>query len=113
MRRSALRTTTGLTLTAAGAILLLAVRVHTAFLDLQTTGLILLATGLAWVWIPVAGKRAVLTRQLDRAMAYLDVDPGQLASIRVSLTELLDEPPTAAEPTVAAALSRPPFRRQY
>jgi hypothetical protein len=97
VRRPALRTTTGLTLTTVGAILLLAVRVHTAFLDLQTTGLILLAAGLAWLWIPVAGKRVLLTRQLDRAMAYLDADPGRLASSRVSLTELLDEPQATGE----------------
>lgn len=57
---------------------------------MQTAGVIVMALGLAWLWIPVRDKRAVLRRQFDRAMTYLDTDPGDSNSVRCSLDELLE-----------------------
>jgi hypothetical protein len=89
--RPALRVTTGLTLTATGAILLLAVRARVPFLDLPVTGLILMTAGLTWLWIPVRNKRALARRHFDRVMSYLQWGAGELDEARCSLTDLLAE----------------------
>lgn len=66
-----LRASAGLALTATGLICALAVHVHSRALNVQTAGIIVTALGLAWLWIPVRNKRALLRRQFDRAMRYL------------------------------------------
>ena len=107
---SGLRARTGLTLVTGGAILLLAVHVRTPFLDLQTVGLILFVTGLAWMWIPVRGKGELLRRQRTTLRAYLERDAGQLAGDRYPLGDLLE--PGAGQPAAGpdpAAESGPPF----
>jgi hypothetical protein len=86
----ALRTAAGLALTATGLICLLAVHIHSRAFSVQTAGLIVAALGLAWLWIPVRNKRALLRRQFDRAMSYLAWDPGEGGTVRCSLADLLE-----------------------
>ena len=83
-----LRTGTGLALLAGGAILLLAVHVRTSFLNLQTAGLILLLTGLSWLWIPVRDKRRLLRRALAGVRRYLERDADLVGGVRRPLAEL-------------------------
>jgi hypothetical protein len=85
-----LRASAGLVLTATGLICLLAVHVHTHAINVQTAGVIVTALGLAWLWIPVRNKAALLRRQFDRAMSYLSWDPGERGTVRCSLGELLE-----------------------
>lgn len=82
-----LRTGTGLALVTGGAILLLAVHVHTSFLNLQTAGLILLITGLGWFWIPVRDKRRLLRRTLAAIRRYLERDADLVGGVRRPLAE--------------------------
>jgi hypothetical protein len=86
-----LRARTGLTLIAAGAILLLAVRVRLSFLNVPATGLILIADGLAWLWIPVRAKRVLVRRYFDRVMSYLQWEASDAGERRHALTELLGD----------------------
>jgi hypothetical protein len=81
----------GLCLTAAGVILLLAVHVRLPFLNLQVTGLILIATGLTWLWIPVRAKRELIRRRFGQVMSYLEWDPSESErhQTRRPLAELL------------------------
>jgi len=84
----------GLALTATGLICTLAVHVHAGAVNMHTAGFIVMTLGLAWLWIPVRDKRAVLRRLADRAIRYSDramtyVDPGASTTARCSLDELL------------------------
>jgi hypothetical protein len=85
-----MRTSAGLALTATGLICALAVHIHSRAVDVHTAGIIITTLGLAWLWIPVRSKRALLRRQFDRAMRYLAWDPGEGSTVRCSLAELLD-----------------------
>lgn len=87
-----LRQRTGIVLAAIGAVLWLGVHARLAFVATQTSGFVLMLAGLAWLWIPVRGKRQRLRRYLDRAMAYLAWQPGQASADRCSLDELLRIP---------------------
>jgi hypothetical protein len=84
-----LRPGTGLALIAVGLVLLLAVRVHTASVDLRTTGFILAGTGLTWLWLPVGDKKDLLGRQVQRALRYMCWDPSE-PTVRSPLADLLD-----------------------
>jgi len=62
-----MKTATGLTLVAVGAILAFAVTAHLKFLDLQVVGWVIILTGLAGIFIPRGGygwlrKRVVVRR---------------------------------------------------
>ena len=62
-----MKTATGLTLVAIGAILAFAVTAHLKFLDLQVVGWVIILTGLAGIFIPRGGygwlrKRVVVRR---------------------------------------------------
>jgi hypothetical protein len=102
--RPALPVPAGLAMTATGAILLLAVHGRLPFLDLRATGLILTATGLTWLWLPVRAKRELIRQHFRRVMSYLQWDAGERAEARCQLTELLAEGTPAA---TAAALRGP------
>jgi hypothetical protein len=97
-RRPALRVTTGLALSAAGAILLLAVHVRLSFLSIPVTGLILLVTGLMWLWIPVRRKRELIGRCFSQVMGYLQWEAASLSGTRSTLTEMLADPAIPADP---------------
>ena len=80
-------------LTSAGAILLLAVHARVWFLNVPAAGLILVVTGLTWLWLPVPAKRALVGRQFDRIMSYLqwDARESELRQSRHPLADLLAE----------------------
>ena len=86
----ALRRTTGIVITAAGAILFLAVHATVAFVATQRAGLVLLATGLLWLWIPVPDKRNRLQRRFNQLMSFLEWDPAPAQSAKCSLQDLLE-----------------------
>jgi hypothetical protein len=88
-QRPALRRSTGIVLAAGGAILWLAVHVTVAFVAIQRAGLVLLVTGLVWLWLPVRGKRDRLRRRFDQVMTFLEWDPGAEQSAECSLEDLL------------------------
>jgi hypothetical protein len=69
-----MRTATGLTLVAIGAILALAIRTSPSFLNLQITGWVIMLTGVAGVLIPRRGngvlrRRTVVWRPRSTAVA--------------------------------------------
>jgi hypothetical protein len=84
-------------LTAAGAILWLAVHATVAFVAIQRVGLVLLVTGLLWLWLPVPDKRARLRRRFHQLASFLEWDPAVAEDTRCSLDDLLeartDSPP--------------------
>jgi hypothetical protein len=76
-------------LTAGGAILWLAVHVTVAFVAVQRAGLVLLVTGMLWLWLPVPGKRDHLRRRFNQLMNFLEWDPASAESATCSLEDLL------------------------
>ncbi len=103
---SALRAPTGLVLTALGSILLLAVHIRLGFIKAQPAGLVLLVTGLAWLWLPVRGKRTLVKRMSDRVVAFLEWDGTGTAEAQCSLAELLQS--RAVQPDDARAATIEP-----
>ena len=75
----------------------LAVHVTVAFVAVQRAGFVLLATGLLWLWLPVADKRDGLGRRFNQLMNFLEWDPASAESTKCSLEDLLqplsDSPP--------------------
>jgi hypothetical protein len=96
-RPPALRRTTGLVLTAAGAILWLAVHATVAFVAIQRAGLVLLVTGLLWLWLGMPDKRDRIRRRFNQFMRFLEWDPAAAQEARCSLEDLL-EPRSGAAP---------------
>jgi hypothetical protein len=86
----ALRRTTGIVLTVVGAILWLAVHTTVAFVATQRAGLVLLATGLLWLWIPVPDKWDRLRRRFSYLVSFLEWDPASAQSAKCSLEDLLE-----------------------
>jgi hypothetical protein len=80
---------------ATGAILLVALHIRAGFLNPARAGLVLLVVGLAWLWLPVRDKRALLRRQAGRLRDCLAHDTGAARGARVPLTELLSDPEPA------------------
>ena len=85
-----MHTSAGLALTATGLVCALAVHIHARAVNVQAAGIIVTGLGLAWLWIPVRSKRALLRRQFNRTMRYLAWDPGEGSTVRCSLAELLE-----------------------
>jgi hypothetical protein len=86
----ALRRTTGIVLTAVGAILWLAVHTTVAFVATQRAGLVLLVTGLLWLWIPVPDKWDRLRRRFSQLVRFFEWDPTSAQSAKCSLEDLLE-----------------------
>jgi hypothetical protein len=61
-----MRTATGLTLVAIGAIFAFAIRTTPSFLDLQTTGWVIMLTGVAGMLIPRRGNARIRRRTVVR-----------------------------------------------
>jgi hypothetical protein len=101
-----MRTSTGLTVTAVGAILLLAVHIPVPWLSLKIAGLIIMATGLAGLRIPqeVGGW---LRHNQDRVMETFDPVSDADDTPRVPLDSLLD-PSAAPGPVPSAGLGSVP-----
>ena len=99
-----MRTSTGLTVTAVGAILLLAVHIPVPWLSLKIAGLIIMATGLAGLRIPqqVGGW---LRHNQDRVLETFDPVSHADDTPRVPLDSLLD--PSAGPGWVPSARPGP------
>jgi hypothetical protein len=107
----ALRRTTGIVLTVVGAILWLAVHTTVAFISTQRGGLVLLVTGLLWLWIPVPDKRDRLRRRFSQLVSFFEWDPGSAQSAKCSLEDLLEpRSVSAAQLDVGAQGPTPPMR---
>jgi hypothetical protein len=104
-----MKTATGLTLVAIGAILAFAVKAHPAFLNLQVAGWVIIIVGLAGLLVPQRGygwlRRRVVVRRTPgarpaarveetRAPGYVMLDP--VGTAEPAETETLVE--TAPEP---------------
>jgi hypothetical protein len=86
----ALRRTTGIVLTVVGAILWLAVHTTVAFVATQRAGLVLLVTGLLWLWIPVPDKWDRFRRRFSQLVSFFEWDPASAQSAKCSLEDLLE-----------------------
>ncbi len=73
-----MKTATGLTLVAIGAILAFAVHAHLRVLNLQVVGWVVILTGLAGIFIPRSGygwlRKRVVTRRGPRGQVVRTVD---------------------------------------
>jgi hypothetical protein len=98
---------TGLALVAVGLVLLLAVRVHTASVDLQTAGFILAGVGVTWLWAPVRDKKALLRRQVRRVIRYLSWD-GSEPTAPGTLADLLTDAGHSGTPPASTSRERLP-----
>lgn len=94
---SALHPGTGVALTAVGLVLLLGVHWQLASVDVTMAGLVLAGVGVAWLWTPVRGKRALVEEQLRRALRYLSWD-GAEPTDRCELTDLFGTTGDSVEP---------------
>ena len=94
----ALRRTTGILLAAVGAILWLAVHTTVAFVATERAGLVLLVTGLLWLWIPVPDKRDRLRRRSSQLVSFFEWDPASAESAQCSLEDLLEPRSDSAPP---------------
>ena len=92
-----MRRTTGIVLAIAGAILWLAVHATVTFVATQRVGLVLLVTGMLWLWLPVPDKRDRLRRRFNQLMSFLEWDAASAQGARCSLEDLL-EPRTDSAP---------------
>jgi hypothetical protein len=97
----ALRRTTGIVLTVAGAILWLGVHTTVAFVATERAGLVLLVTGLVWLWIPVPDKRDRLRRRLSQLVSFIEWDPAATRAAKCSLEDLFAGSSDSAPPTLA------------
>jgi len=70
-----MRTATGLTLVAIGAILAFAIRTSPSFLDLQVAGWVIMLTGVAGMFIPRRGSGGLRRRIVVRRPRGFAVDP--------------------------------------
>jgi hypothetical protein len=93
----ALRRTTGIVLTVVGAILWLGVHTTVAFVATQRAGLVLLVTGLLWLWIPVPDKWDRLRRRFSQLVSFFEWNPASAQSAKCSLEDML-EPPSDPAP---------------
>jgi hypothetical protein len=86
----ALRRTTGIVLTVVGAILWLAVHTTVAFVATQRAGLVLLVTGLLWLWIPVPDKWNRFRRRFSQVVSFFEWNPASAQSAKCSLEDMLE-----------------------
>jgi hypothetical protein len=103
-----MRTATGLTLVAIGAILAFAVRTSPSFLDLQITGWVIMLAGVAGVIIPRRGngrlrRRTVVWRPRSTAVAA-GGGPRALGIGRVLHRPSAPRTPPAAESTAGQVI---------
>ena len=73
-----MKTATGLTLVAIGAILTFAIKAHPRFLNLEIAGWVIILTGLAGIFVPRSGygwlRRRVVVRTGSRGQIVRSVD---------------------------------------
>ncbi len=107
-----MKTATGLTLVAIGAILAFAVNAHLQFLNLQVVGWVIILTGLAGIFVPRSAygqmRRRVVYRRTPRAGAVSVAGDASAAPYIVDTPAppaVLDTP----APPVAVDTSTPPI----
>jgi hypothetical protein len=108
-----MKTATGLTLVAIGAILAFAVKAHPSFLNLQVAGWVIIVVGLAGLLVPQRGygwlRRRVVVRRTPgarpesrveetRAPGYVMLDPVSPARPAEAETLVETDPEPAPEP---------------
>jgi hypothetical protein len=108
-----MKTATGLTLVAIGAILAFAVKAHPSFLNLQVAGWVIIIVGLAGLLVPQRGygwlRRRVVVRRTPgarpvsrteetRAPGYVMLDPVGPAEPAEAETRVETAPEPAPEP---------------
>ena len=111
-----MKTATGLTLVAIGAILAFAVTAHPSFLNLQVAGWVIMAVGIAGFFVPQRGygwlRRRVVVRRGNRPVTrveetrdhnYVELNPGEIGDGDPVVT---DPPP--ARPTARSEILSPP-----
>ena len=111
-----MKTATCLTLVAIGAIFAFAVTGHPSFLDLQVTGWVIIAVGIAGFFVPQRGygwlRRRVIVRRGTRPVtrveetrdhSYVEVNPGEIGDGDPVVTE-----PPPARPTARSEILSPP-----
>jgi hypothetical protein len=102
-----MRTATGLTLVAIGAILAFAIRTSPSFLDLQTTGWVIMLTGVAGIFIPRRGNGRLRRRTVTwrpRSTAVAGSGPRALGIGRVLHQPSASGAPPAAGSTVGQVI---------
>ena len=109
-----MKTATGLTLVAIGAILAFAVKAHPSFLNLQVAGWVIIVVGLAGLLVPQRSygwlRRRVIVRRgnrpvtrVDETRDYVELNPGQIGDGDPVVT---DPPP--AQPATRREILSPP-----
>jgi len=99
-----MRTATGLTLVAIGAILAFAIRTSPSFLNLQVAGWVIMLTGVAGVFIPRRRSGGLRRRIVVQRPWVTAVDRGS-GPRALGIGRVLHRPPGRGTP---AAESRPP-----
>jgi hypothetical protein len=109
-----MKTATGLTLIAVGAILAFAVTAHPAYFDFQAAGWVIMLTGIAGLCIPRSGygwlrRRMVVTWRPRSRRSLADVEEGRYPAPYLALdsgtqdaevvedSELVEDSPTMPE----------------
>jgi hypothetical protein len=113
-----MKTATGLTLVAIGAILAFAVKAHPSFLNLQVAGWVIIAVGIAGFFVPQRGygwlRRRVIVRRGNRPVtrveetrdhSYVELNPGEIGDGDPRIT---DPPPPPARPATRSEILSPP-----
>ncbi len=108
-----MRTASCLTLLAIGAILTFAVTGHPSFLNLQVAGVVIMATGVAGLFLPRRGSGGCAAgRSCARARAGPSwARPGKPAIPRSSCSTREPSPATSRGPSPSTRRARRPFRR--
>ena len=99
-----MRTATGLTLVAIGAILAFAIRTSPSFLNLQVAGWVIMLTGVAGMFIPRRGSGGLRRRIVVRRPRATAVDPAS-GPRALGIGRVFHRPPGRG---AAAARPRPP-----
>jgi hypothetical protein len=104
-----MRTTSGVTLVAIGAILSFAISLNIGFISVQIVGLVLMLTGITGLCLNQRGT-GLLERRLAALRYLLGQDASMISGKRVPLDDLLGSAapfPSTAAATASAAAPRP------
>lgn len=102
-----MKTTTGITLVAIGAILSFAISLNTGFISLQIVGIVLMLTGIAGLCLSQRGT-GLLGRQLAALRYLLAQDASVISGKRVPLDDLLrTAAPSSCSSSTPTTAARP------
>lgn len=97
-----MRTTSGVTLVAIGAILSFAISLNTGFISTRIVGLVLMLTGITGLCLNQRGT-GLLERQLAALRYLLGQDGSMISGKRVPLDDLLRSAASSPSPATATA----------